>query len=120
MLRARALHLPKRDWGRSDVTEADVSFDEPGEPKTGARCVPIPRQLVDLLQAWVDQHGFGPDDLLFRTRTGRRPTSSNWSRALQRALGQVGHAPLRSEEHTSELQSLMRIPYAVFCLNKNN
>src|SRR3546814_2815706 len=26
---------------------------------------------------------------------------------------------LRSEEHTSELQSLMRISYAVFCLNKN-
>src|SRR3546814_5015715 len=27
-------------------------------------------------------------------------------------------AVLRSEEHTSELQSLMRISYAVFCLNK--
>src|SRR3546814_4856043 len=26
----------------------------------------------------------------------------------------------RSEEHTSELQSLMRISYAVFCLTKNN
>src|SRR3546814_8609938 len=26
---------------------------------------------------------------------------------------------IRSEEHTSELQSLMRISYAVFCLNKN-
>src|SRR3546814_9582091 len=26
--------------------------------------------------------------------------------------------PNRSEEHTSELQSLMRIPYAVFCLKK--
>src|SRR3546814_10144750 len=26
----------------------------------------------------------------------------------------------RSEEHTSELQSLMRLSYAVFCLNKNN
>src|SRR3546814_4973116 len=26
----------------------------------------------------------------------------------------------RSEEHTSELQSLMRIPYAVFCLKKKN
>src|SRR3546814_4189794 len=26
--------------------------------------------------------------------------------------------PLRSEEHTSELQSLMRISYAVFCLKK--
>src|SRR3546814_6225312 len=29
-------------------------------------------------------------------------------------------ASRRSEEHTSELQSLMRISYAVFCLNKNN
>src|SRR3546814_1568489 len=27
---------------------------------------------------------------------------------------------LRSEEHTSELQSLMRISYAVFCLQKKN
>src|SRR3546814_9918043 len=27
--------------------------------------------------------------------------------------------PFRSEEHTSELQSLMRISYAVFCLKKN-
>src|SRR3546814_2160946 len=30
----------------------------------------------------------------------------------------VHGAPLRSEEHTSELQSLMRISYAVFCLKK--
>src|SRR3546814_3541493 len=29
-------------------------------------------------------------------------------------------ACLRSEEHTSELQSLMRISYAVFCLKKKN
>src|SRR3546814_9777966 len=29
-------------------------------------------------------------------------------------------APDRSEEHTSELQSLMRISYAVFCLKKKN
>src|SRR3546814_8864694 len=28
--------------------------------------------------------------------------------------------PARSEEHTSELQSLMRISYAVFCLTKKN
>src|SRR3546814_2136292 len=38
---------------------------------------------------------------------------------------QVGKATdmiemLRSEEHTSELQSLMRISYAVFCLKKKN
>src|SRR3546814_8544640 len=29
-----------------------------------------------------------------------------------------GRHPVRSEEHTSELQSLMRISYAVFCLKK--
>src|SRR3546814_10548697 len=36
--------------------------------------------------------------------------------------GMANHAPMkvpyRSEEHTSELQSLMRISYAVFCLKK--
>src|SRR3546814_12924841 len=31
-----------------------------------------------------------------------------------------GAPKLRSEEHTSELQSLMRISYAVFCLKKKN
>src|SRR3546814_10285288 len=31
---------------------------------------------------------------------------------------QPAHAQQRSEEHTSELQSLMRISYAVFCLKK--
>src|SRR3546814_2386024 len=30
------------------------------------------------------------------------------------------HGKARSEEHTSELQSLMRISYAVFCLKKKN
>src|SRR3546814_9705029 len=33
-------------------------------------------------------------------------------------FGQRFHRFLRSEEHTSELQSLMRISYAVFCLKK--
>src|SRR3546814_5535122 len=36
--------------------------------------------------------------------------------ATDRATAVAG----RSEEHTSELQSLMRISYAVFCLNKKN
>src|SRR3546814_5889544 len=36
----------------------------------------------------------------------------------QRVRGGVRLPGLRSEEHTSELQSLMRIPYAVFCLKK--
>src|SRR3546814_3976710 len=34
--------------------------------------------------------------------------------------GRRRQCPDRSEEHTSELQSLMRISYAVFCLNKKN
>src|SRR3546814_3989026 len=36
------------------------------------------------------------------------------------AWGAVLAAQERSEEHTSELQSLMRISYAVFCLKKKN
>src|SRR3546814_5011578 len=35
-------------------------------------------------------------------------------------FGDVVHRARRSEEHTSELQSLMRISYAVFCLKKKN
>src|SRR3546814_1270269 len=37
---------------------------------------------------------------------------------LDAAARQHAGADLRSEEHTSELQSLMRISYAVFCLKK--
>src|SRR3546814_2090783 len=36
----------------------------------------------------------------------------------QRGFRLAQHA--RSDEHTSEIQSLMRISYAVFCLNKRN
>src|SRR3546814_9758483 len=37
---------------------------------------------------------------------------------LERFKGMLNNDFLRSEEHTSELQSLMRISYAVFCLKK--
>src|SRR3546814_1051380 len=39
-----------------------------------------------------------------------------WRRSAAEAAPEVG----RSEEHTSELQSLMRTSYAVFCLKKKN
>src|SRR3546814_10696115 len=41
---------------------------------------------------------------------------------LLEAFYESGNKPewMRSEEHTSELQSLMRISYAVFCLKKKN
>src|SRR3546814_4571576 len=42
-------------------------------------------------------------------------------KADERAVGiDLGVALRRSEEHTSELQSIMRIQYAAFCLNKKN
>jgi integrase len=95
MLRPKALDLPPSGWGHIHVTEADVAFDQPGEPKTGPRTVPIPPQLVAALSEWIDDNHFGASDLLFRTRTGKRPTASNWSRALQRAARQGDLPPMR-------------------------
>src|SRR3546814_4621042 len=39
---------------------------------------------------------------------------------LKLAIDSGRHDGVRSEEHTSEIQSLMRISYAVFCLKKKN
>src|SRR3546814_4393987 len=49
---------------------------------------------------------------------GVRLVDTSRSRAPIRA-SRTAYA-MRSEEHTSELQSLMRISYAVFCLKKKN
>ena len=96
MLRVGALELPSTGWGKLHVVEADISFDEPGEPKTGPRIVPIPPVLVETLDKWIADHGFVDDNqLLFRTRSGSRPNQSNWSRAWHRALAAIGHPPLR-------------------------
>src|SRR3546814_1820524 len=60
-------------------------------------------------------------------RTARRSTTTEYGRRREAGpLHRAGHfpsfyqrgPPTRSEEHTSELQSLMRISYAVFCLKK--
>src|SRR3546814_8059982 len=48
----------------------------------------------------------------------REPNSSRSPRLTMLARRSI--ATSRSEEHTSELQSLMRISYAVFCLQKKN
>src|SRR3546814_8064421 len=45
-------------------------------------------------------------------------TQSCVRRALHLDIAAEVERPFRSEEHTSELQSLMRISYAVFCLTK--
>src|SRR3546814_1835689 len=62
-----------------------------------------------LTGAPVQQRGFaGEVSLAFRAQSIERHT----------ALEQADIDGVRSEEHTSELQSLMRISYAVFCLKK--
>src|SRR3546814_7027652 len=51
-----------------------------------------------------------------------RPTAAMVTATSVRAASDrdVVEKRIRSEEHTSELQSLMRISYAVFCLKKKN
>src|SRR3546814_8717390 len=70
------------------------------------------RSLMPLSCVWAgparNAHLGGPP-LLTAETSGSTPFR------LSTHVGDVGH---RSEEHTSELQSLMRISYAVFCLKK--
>src|SRR3546814_4014911 len=47
----------------------------------------------------------------------RLPTGHGYGIVVENLVGDLH---IRSEEHTSELQSLMRISYAVFCLKKKN
>src|SRR3546814_3690030 len=56
----------------------------------------------------------GTDGGYARRRCGHRPGGGKRRRRKERQCRAEG----RSEEHTSELQSLMRISYAVFCLKK--
>src|SRR3546814_10343236 len=74
---------------REHTSETARIQDEPG---LDLARFPI---LVANGQAWCDRIGFHPDHRLSEMKTGSR-----------------------SEEHTSELQSLMRNSYAVFCLKK--
>src|SRR3546814_10549083 len=56
-------------------------------------------------------------------RSAARPAIAGKMPGPDRPSGHPGSRtapPPRSEEHTSELQSLMRISYAVFCLKKKN
>src|SRR3546814_7156796 len=60
-----------------------------------------------------------PYTTLFRSLWSKDSVASDWVRdEAARGRARQRLVPLRSEEHTSELQSLMRISYAVFCLKK--
>src|SRR3546814_10814492 len=100
------------DWS-SDVCSSDLSraFDRPGRGIEPQAVRPTPRGSVSISRG-VCRGAAQPG------RRGRGNAS------LQPRPGEGGDqhgadtASLRSEEHTSELQSLMRISYAVFCLKK--
>src|SRR3546814_6166990 len=86
------------------------------------------RQIAAALQSEMGQKALGGRIKQRPPRhfaPSRRAHPSGLHQHIERALG-YGDAPdFRSEEHTSELQSLMRLSYAVFCLNnikqnKNN
>src|SRR3546814_7781000 len=94
-------------------------------------------QLADqgrpLERGRVDRHLVGAGLQHAPCRRHVADTAGNAERDVDRARhaldpGRIDAAPVRagtdvverSEEHTSELQSLMRISYAVFCLTKKN
>src|SRR3546814_798159 len=71
--------------------------------------------LTDRLKHLADSHD------LYAQALGRRSQRSTLARIHAMKFYELSQSyQSRSEEHTSELQSLMRISYAVFCLQKKN
>src|SRR3546814_1831021 len=63
---------------------------------------------------WCEAQGLDLDTLIHEEGTAQMEINFRHGEALHLA----DQILVRSEEHTSELQSLMRISYAVFCLKK--
>src|SRR3546814_7893650 len=91
--------------------------------------IPVLReQLVREMHYWLlaGQHGTAirhlgwPDGNVRRIARAVAVLRAEYARPIpvERLAALAGMSPSRSEEHTSELQSLMRISYAVFCLKK--
>src|SRR3546814_3406481 len=93
---------------RSTGTVADQTLQQPVHEHRQARTITVEKEHEHNAQGQFEN---ATADL---GTAGQQPVAD---------LTQVrpdGHHHGRSEEHTSELQSLMRISYAVFCLKKNN
>src|SRR3546814_2574483 len=83
-------------------------------------------EIADQLLIMFDHQAFGDQIVLDHLHEIAAVAVFGRSTAGEALRIKIGHPaelvdPLgRSEEHTSELQSLMRISYAVFCLKKKN
>src|SRR3546814_7454890 len=109
---------------RSPACPSIVS-DEPPRGQRGRARQRLPRARPDpgrraassiRAQRLADAEAMGQDRC--PRRAGRRQAPPVGRRAVVHDGGGRGARRRRSEEHTSELQSLMRISYAVFCLKK--
>src|SRR3546814_1161181 len=112
------------DWS-SDVCSSDLHAAGKGRPISAHPLRPLcggdagedpsPRHIVG--NASVGRRGPRRADAAISGRISRRPRLFRPG-GHRRPETQADGAHPRSEEHTSELQSLMRISYAVFCLQK--
>src|SRR3546814_8824906 len=85
-------------------------------PQADIAAAPVQNAVLD-----QEQHGVvagGPHGLCQPCDHRMKTTIAPSARAANAINDQRPKAANRSEEHTSELQSLMRKSYAVFCLNK--
>src|SRR3546814_4736652 len=93
-----------------------VRIHETGGPEVlRVEDIPVRAPGPGEIRIHVEAMGINRSDVIFRY--GHHPVKPQFPSLIgSEAAGTVE----RSEEHTSELQSLMRISYAVFCLQKNN
>src|SRR3546814_3515210 len=96
------------DWS-SDVCSSDLHREAVVAGKDNPR---MTKSLSRRLRGLAERAGSGETRLARLARIGLREMSL----VIILCLAAGG----RSDEHTSELQSLMRIAHAVFCLQKNN
>src|SRR3546814_2420595 len=102
------------------VRSADPCGANPGPDVEDTRCGRFGRHAADLRGRYPDRRW---PALPSGQRADRTDHDGHVGDRRRRKLPLPAAAPAaqgRSEEHTSELQSLMRISYAVFCLKKTN
>src|SRR3546814_7839661 len=98
------------DWS-SDVCSSDLPLPS-ATARRPATCWTGPRRLTRKTRDCSRLTGAGT------TGSGVLPKPATASRWPGSSIRRGWRTTSRSEEHTSELQSLMRISYAVFCLKK--